>query len=170
MNILNCMLFLFDLTDFPIAKKRYVVIDITADEHMYCLTFYIILTFLPPATKWQQGNVFTPVCHSVHRGALCQGETDTPYTETPGQRPPGERPPDRDSLHRDPPRQRPSKQRPPPYSNQLVVRILLECILILKIYSPFTFYKYFRVKLFCHRYICSDRSGVSNFQKKKLLN
>ena len=24
--------------------------------------------FLPPATKLRQGNVFTPVCHSVHWG------------------------------------------------------------------------------------------------------
>ena len=26
---------------------------------------------LPPATKLWQGNVFTPVCHSVHGGCLC---------------------------------------------------------------------------------------------------
>ena len=26
---------------------------------------------LPPATKLRQGNVFTPVCHSIHRGGLC---------------------------------------------------------------------------------------------------
>ena len=26
---------------------------------------------LPPATKLWQRNVFTPVCHSVHRGGLC---------------------------------------------------------------------------------------------------
>ena len=26
------------------------------------------ILLLPPATKLQQGNVFTPVCHSVHRG------------------------------------------------------------------------------------------------------
>ena len=25
-------------------------------------------TLLPPATKLGQGNIFTPVCHSVHRG------------------------------------------------------------------------------------------------------
>ena len=37
------------------------------------------LPFLPPATKLRQGNVFTPVCHSVHRGrgslsgGLCLG-------------------------------------------------------------------------------------------------
>ena len=26
------------------------------------------LKYLPAATKLRQGNVFTPVCHSVHRG------------------------------------------------------------------------------------------------------
>ena len=29
--------------------------------------------FLPPATKLREGNAFTPVCHSVHRGGLCPG-------------------------------------------------------------------------------------------------
>ena len=38
--------------------------------------------FLPPATKLRQGNVFTPVCHSVHRGGVCH----TP----PGQTPPAQ--------------------------------------------------------------------------------
>ena len=28
-------------------------------------------TYLPPATKLRQGNVFTRVCDSVHRGGLC---------------------------------------------------------------------------------------------------
>ena len=28
---------------------------------------------LPPATKLRQGNVFTPVCHSLHRGVSVQG-------------------------------------------------------------------------------------------------
>ena len=36
------------------------------------------IAFLPPATKLRQGNVFTPVCDSVHRvfsvqGGFCQG-------------------------------------------------------------------------------------------------
>ena len=42
---------------------------------------------LPPETKLRQGNVFTHVCHSVHRGeeAFCQetSQTETPQTETP---------------------------------------------------------------------------------------
>ena len=43
-------------------------------------TDYIHQVFLPPATKLWQGNVFTPVCHSVHgeggslsRGSLSRG-------------------------------------------------------------------------------------------------
>ena len=28
---------------------------------------------LPPATKWRQSNVFTPVCDSVREGCLCLG-------------------------------------------------------------------------------------------------
>ena len=39
-------------------------------------------TYLPPATKLGQGNVFTPVCHSVH-GGVC-------HTHTPGETPPGQ--------------------------------------------------------------------------------
>ena len=39
-----------------------------------------------------QGIVFTPVCHSVHRGRVSL--TENPWIETsPGQRPPGQRPP-----------------------------------------------------------------------------
>ena len=32
------------------------------------------ITLLQPATKLLQGNVFTGICDSVHRGALCQGD------------------------------------------------------------------------------------------------
>ena len=30
----------------------------------------LMTTFLPHATKLEQGNVFTPVCHSVHSGGV----------------------------------------------------------------------------------------------------
>ena len=33
----------------------------------------ILRLFLPPATKLREGNVFTPVCHSVHRRVSVQG-------------------------------------------------------------------------------------------------
>ena len=52
---------------------------------MWIKGFYILVTsatlqsqlngkdkqFLPAATKLRQGNIFTPVCHSVHRGGVC---------------------------------------------------------------------------------------------------
>ena len=37
---------------------------------------------LPPATKLRQGNVFTPVCHSVHGGSATPGQTP-PWADTP---------------------------------------------------------------------------------------
>ena len=47
---------------------------------------------LPPATKLRQGNVFTPVCHSVHRGGgVCLpqvpggGRADPPGRHPPAQ-------------------------------------------------------------------------------------
>ena len=41
--------------------------------------------FLLPATKLRQGNAFTPVCHSVHRGvsATPPGKTPTPLGRHP---------------------------------------------------------------------------------------
>ena len=44
---------------------------------------------LPPATTLRQGNVFIPVCNSVHKSILCQGgglcQGDPPHTVTCGQ-------------------------------------------------------------------------------------
>ena len=36
--------------------------------HMRRNHFHQWVPYLPPAVKLQQGNVFSPVCHSVHRG------------------------------------------------------------------------------------------------------
>ena len=44
------------------------------------------LTFFPSATKLRQGNVFTPVSHSVHGGrvsASVHAEIHTPWAELP---------------------------------------------------------------------------------------
>ena len=71
-----------------------------------------IAILLPSATKLHQGNIFTPVCHSVHRRV----------SATPP--PPGQTPP-------------PLSGRQPPRSacwntvNKRVVRILLECNLVI---------------------------------------
>ena len=101
------------------------------------LVFHKIL--LLQATKLRQGYVFTGVCDSVHWGERGVFVRETPWTEIP----PGQRPPlDRDPLDRDPPgwrppktetpsRQRPRGHRPPQYGNKWVVRILLECILVI---------------------------------------
>ena len=54
---------------------------------------YRVVTFLPAATKLGQGNVFTGVCDSVHRGGVYASGTP------PGRHPPGQTPP-----RADPPR------------------------------------------------------------------
>ena len=61
------------------------------------LTFFTFpSTYLPPATKLRQGNVFTPVCHSVHRGEclhLVRGTCPL------GRHPPGQTPSRADGRH-----------------------------------------------------------------------
>ena len=119
----------------------------------------IAIPLLPAATKLGQGNVFTGVCDSVHRGGLPQcmlgyhppPQTKPPREQTPppGTRPPWEQtpPPGADTPH--PPgsrpplsRHTPQEQTPsppeqtPPGSrrhhtvNERPVRILLKCILV----------------------------------------
>ena len=39
--------------------------------------FILIIALLPPATKLRQGNIFTPVCHSIHSGACVGRATHT---------------------------------------------------------------------------------------------
>ena len=111
-----------------------------------------------PKRSFGQGNIFTPVCHSVHRGVVpdqaCPPGTrqvhpsgtrqvhppDQAGTPRPGTPPPRTRHPPR-QVH-NPPRTRqvhPPDQAgtPPPRSSRLrntvndrMVRILLECILV----------------------------------------
>ena len=38
------------------------------------------ITFIPPATILRQGNVFTPICHSVH---MPPPQADTPWADKP---------------------------------------------------------------------------------------
>ena len=79
-----------------------------------------------PQTKLQKGNVFTPVCHPVHRGEVYP-PTQTPprQTPSPGQTPPRQTPP---LLGKHPPGRLPPPRRRP---LQWTVRILLESILVL---------------------------------------
>ena len=86
-------------------------------------------TILPPKYEvWGQSNVFTGVCHSVHGGGGVCLPTMPRGRQTPW---PGGRQP---QARRQSPlarRQNPSEGRPPSESRR-AVRILLECILILK--------------------------------------
>ena len=61
-----------------------------------------------PQTKMREGNVFTSVCHSVHRGKVyTPGKTLSPLGRHP-----------------------PSGQTPPIWPLKRAVRILLECSLV----------------------------------------
>ena len=113
--------------------------------------FRVFFPFLPAATKLGQGNVFTGVCDSVHRGGLPQcmlGYHHPPeQTTPPGPDPPGaDTPRSRHPQDQSPPpwEQTPLEQTPPlgadppPGSrlrhtvNERPVHILLECILVAK--------------------------------------
>ena len=48
---------------------------------------FCLSKFLPPATKLRQGNVFTPVCHSVH-GGMRASMPPPPGTHSRGSHPP----------------------------------------------------------------------------------
>ena len=69
-----------------------------------------VTEFLPSATMLRQGNVFTPVCHSVHGGVCLSASWDTdpsgrhptPWADTPLGRPPKQTPPGRHTLGRPP--------------------------------------------------------------------
>ena len=66
-----------------------------------------------------KGNVFTPICDSVHRGV-------SPWQSPPPDRDPPPR--QRSPLNKDPPNSPPTET--PPYGNERAVLILLECILV----------------------------------------
>ena len=103
-----------------------------------------------PQWSCGQSNIFTPVCHSVHRGVLPQCMLGYPPEQTPPRGPdqpprtrcPKAQPPGADTPPRvDPPGTRPPGPDPPwsrhPLGNRLQhtvyersVSILLECILV----------------------------------------
>ena len=71
--------------------------------------YLLLLDLLPAATKLRQGNVFTGICDSVHRG----GGSASVHA---GIHPPWSRPPPGAETHplgADPPRSRPPRNRPP---------------------------------------------------------
>ena len=107
----------------------------------------------------RQGNVFTPVCHSVHKGGVYPtmhlgrhplarppppGQTPSPQADPPGQTPLGRQTPRQTPPGQTPPSRKTPPDRytpwadtphPPPAPSrwllQWTVRILLECILVL---------------------------------------
>ena len=97
---------------------------------------FVLYYLLPAATKLGQGNVFTGVCDSVHRGGV-SASVHAGIPHPPEQTPPERTPP----LGADTPRSRqpPRGDNPPPPRSRLQhtvnerpVRILLECILVIR--------------------------------------
>ena len=106
---------------------------------------YIYFSSYRPQRSCGQGNIFTPVCHSVPRGGgvcltACWDATPRPpgADTLPEQTPPRTRPPQsRPPGSRQPPQTRCPPEQTPPQGSRLqhtvyerLVRILLECILV----------------------------------------
>ena len=85
-----------------------------------------------------EGYVFTPVCHSVHRGGVCLNacwDTTPTGSTPPGKHPPGSTP--LGSTH--PPVGTPAERWLP----LRTIRILLECILVRLYFCFFSFFSHF---------------------------
>ena len=142
--------------------------------------------FLPAATKLGQGNVFTGVCDSVHKGvgvclSACWDTTPPPQEQTPRSRHP---PPKKQTPPKTPPKKQnppgaeppPKKQTPPQeagsgirsmsgryasYWNAFLLSMLLVCGLVpIKINGPFTLYVSFRICFFTDRIQCDPSCSV----------
>ena len=97
----------------------------TLDRHYEAYWYYF--SYYRPQRSCGQGNIFTPFCHSVHRGvclSACWDIHPPEQTTPPGTRPPPDQTP-------------PGSRHPPPPGSRLQhtvykqpVRILLECILV----------------------------------------
>ena len=89
-------------------KKRLVSVNWWLPE----LPYWLKVTFYRPQRSCGQGNIFTPVCHSVHRGggsASMHAGIPTPWDQTPpspqSRCPPSRHPPGADTPPGpDPPR------------------------------------------------------------------
>ena len=58
---------------FSIIQAVILVLNIPNEPPKW-ISSSIYNNFYPPSTKLRQGNVFTPVCDSVHRGVSVQGD------------------------------------------------------------------------------------------------
>ena len=83
-------------------KKLLVVIDLFTGGSFF---------LLPTATKLGQGNIFTPVCHSVHRGGSTSVHAGIPPPNKQTPPPPMADPPR--SRHHPPQWQTPPKKQTP---------------------------------------------------------
>ena len=83
-----------------------------------------------PQTKLREGNVFTPVCDSVHRGGLCPGGSLSKWGG---------------SLSRGVS----VMETPPGTVEQRAVRILLECILVMDVFKRNNISQYYCKKITC---------------------
>ena len=101
--------------------------------------------FYRPQRSCGQGNIFTPVCHSVHRGGLPQcmlgyppGSDSTPpdQADTPQTRHPPDQADPPWTRHHHPPDKAdgPSRSRLQHAVYERPVSILLECILVLQMF------------------------------------
>ena len=86
---------------------------------MHPLLLKVLLSCYRPQQSCGQGNIFTPVCHSVHKGGFCLNACwDTPPPEqTPLGHPPGAdtHPPEQTlPWEQTPPKQTPPWSRHPP--------------------------------------------------------
>ena len=95
-------------------EKKWEIKFILINLHRLLLMIWMKIDWLLPATKLPQGNVFTPVCHSVHGGSATHRcpLADTPLANTPWSDPSIRHPLGRHPL----PRQThpPPGQTPPP--------------------------------------------------------
>ena len=74
--------------------------DLPSPSCLCAIVFHFM--FLPSATKLRQGNVFTPVCHSVHKGGSASVHAGI---DPLGRHPPGQTPPQADTPLGRPPGQ-----------------------------------------------------------------
>ena len=143
------------LTSVADTVRRYASFWNTFLFSFMSITLY---SFCRPQRSWGQGNVFTPVCHSVHRGRGCLPQcmlgytppwadtlpwVDTPQADAPslGRHPPhwADTP-----LWVDTPSQTdtPSQADTSPTSRRLLqrtIRVLLECILVFASFCVISF-------------------------------
>ena len=127
---------LISLRQFPF-NKTWLAIWVTGGKHGYASRedpLQLLLNIYWPQRSCGQGNIFTPVCHSVHRGGLPQcmlGYTPPTRPLTPGadprdQTPPQEQTPPTPSFDQTPS----ARSRLQHTVYERPVRILLECILV----------------------------------------